>query len=69
MYSMVKGNTSIDRWKGRDYDNWGVGVVAGGMARCSSSETEMYSCKYGGDRTSVRSREFGNIRSSENQMY
>ena len=45
-----------------------MGVVAGGAARCPPSETELYGCKYAGDRASVRSREFGSVRSSEVQM-
>ena len=46
----------------------GAGVV-GGAARCPSSEAEMYGSKCVGDRASVRSREFGSVRSSEVQMY
>ena len=45
-----------------------MGVV-GGAARCTSSEAEMYSSKYVGDHASVRSREFGSIRSSDVKMY
>ena len=44
-------------------------VVIGGAARCPSSEAKMYGSKYVGDRASVRSREFGSVRSSEVQMY
>ena len=46
-----------------------VGVVARGVARFPSLKTEMYGCKYAGDRGSVRSREFGSVHSSEVQMY
>ena len=46
----------------------GVDVV-GGAARCPSSEAEMYGSWYVWDRASVRSREFGSVRSSEVQMY
>ena len=45
-----------------------MGVV-GGAARCPSSEAKMHGSKYVGDRASVRSREFGSVRSSEVQMY
>ena len=43
----------------------------GGRGRgrgCPSSEAEMYGCKYAGERARVRSREFGNVRSSDVQM-
>ena len=40
-----------------------------GAARCPSLEAEMYGSKYAGDHVSVRSREFGSIRSSEVQIY
>ena len=46
----------------------GVGVV-GGAARCPSLEAKMYGNKYVGDHASVRSTEFGSVRSSEVQMY
>ena len=52
----------------RDRGVCGVGVV-GGAARCPSSEAKMYGSKYVQDRASVRSMEFGSVRSSEVQMY
>ena len=45
-----------------------MGVVEG-AARCPSSEAEMYGNRYLGDRASVRSSEFGSVRSSEVEMY
>ena len=46
-----------------------VCCVVEGAARCPSSEAEMYDSRYVGDRASVRSREFGSVRSSEVKMY
>ena len=46
----------------------GVRVVRS-KARCLPSEEKMYGCKYVRDRSSVLSREFGSVRSSEVQMY
>ena len=46
-----------------------VGVVAGGAARCPSSETEMYGSNKLGIAQVSALRSFGSVRSSEIQMY
>ena len=47
---------------------WG-GCGNEGVARCLCLEEEMYGCKYAGNGKIVRLKEFGNIHSSEVQMY
>ena len=45
------------------------GCGSEGVARCLCLEEEMHGCNYVGDCASVCLKEFGNVQSSEVQMY